>query len=34
LLEGSGLILEDTGAHVLKGISGVRHVFRVVDLGA
>ena len=31
LLEGSGLVLEDTGAHRLKGISGTRHVFRLVD---
>ncbi len=31
LLEGSGLSLEDAGEHELKGISGVRHVFRLVD---
>ena len=33
LLEGSGLILEDAGMHELKGISGARHVFRLVDGG-
>jgi class 3 adenylate cyclase len=33
LLEGSGLILEDAGTHELKGISGARHVFRLVDVG-
>ena len=33
LLEGSGLTLEDAGAHELKGISGARHVYRVVDSG-
>jgi class 3 adenylate cyclase len=31
LLEGSGLLLEDAGTHELKGISGARHVFRLVD---
>jgi class 3 adenylate cyclase len=31
LLEGSGLTFEDAGAHELKGISGVRHVFRLVE---
>jgi class 3 adenylate cyclase len=31
LLDGSGLILEDAGTHELKGISGARHVLRVVD---
>ncbi len=31
LLEGSGLSLEDAGEHELKGISGVRQVFRLVD---
>ena len=29
LLEGSGLMLEDAGAHGLKGIAGVRHLFRL-----
>jgi class 3 adenylate cyclase len=29
LLEGSGLVLEDAGAHTLKGIEGERHLFRV-----
>ena len=29
LLEGSGLILEDAGAHELKGIAGERHLFRI-----
>ena len=33
LLEGSGLRLDDLGAHELKGLSGARHVFRVVDSG-
>ncbi len=31
LLEGSGLRLDDLGAHELKGLSGARHVFRVVN---
>ena len=30
LLEGSGLLLEEAGAHELKGLAGVRHVFRLV----
>jgi class 3 adenylate cyclase len=30
LLEGTGLILEDAGTHELKGLSGRRHVFRMV----
>ncbi len=30
LLEGSGLVLEDAGVHDLKGLSGARHVFRLV----
>ena len=30
LLEGSGLLLEDFRPQELKGISGPRHVFRVV----
>ena len=34
LLEGSGLSLEDAGEHELKGISGVRHVFRLVGTAA
>jgi class 3 adenylate cyclase len=29
LLEGSGLILEDAGAHELKGIAGERRLFRL-----
>ena len=29
LLEGSGLVLEDAGAHELKGIAGERHLFRI-----
>jgi class 3 adenylate cyclase len=29
LLEGSGIVLEDAGAHELKGLSGVRSVHRV-----
>jgi class 3 adenylate cyclase len=29
LLDGSGLVLEDAGAHVLKGIAGERHLFRL-----
>lgn len=32
LLEGSGLILEDAGTHELKGLSGTRHVFRLVGV--
>jgi class 3 adenylate cyclase len=31
LLEGSGRRLEDAGTHELKGIDGVRQLFRVVD---
>jgi class 3 adenylate cyclase len=30
LVEGSGLVLEAAGAHELKGLSGTRHVFRLV----
>jgi class 3 adenylate cyclase len=30
LVEGSGLTLEDAGTHELKGLSGVRHAYRVV----
>jgi class 3 adenylate cyclase len=30
LVEGSGLVLEDAGAHELKGLSGLRQAFRVV----
>jgi class 3 adenylate cyclase len=30
LIEGSGLVLEDAGTHELKGLSGVRHAYRVV----
>ena len=30
LLEGSGLSLEDAGAHELKGLPGMRQVFRLV----
>jgi class 3 adenylate cyclase len=30
LLEGSGLVLEDAGAHELKGIAGERHLYRLV----
>jgi class 3 adenylate cyclase len=29
LLEGSGLILEDAGAHELKGLAGERRLFRL-----
>ena len=29
LLEGSGLVLEDAGAHELKGIAGERSLFRL-----
>lgn len=29
LLEGSGLVLDDAGAHQLKGLSGARQVFRL-----
>lgn len=32
LLEGSGLQLEDAGMHELKGLSGRRQVFRLVEL--
>ena len=31
LLEGSGLVLEDAGTHELKGLSGKRQVFRLVE---
>ena len=31
LLEGSGLVLEDAGEHELKGLSGKRHLFRLID---
>jgi class 3 adenylate cyclase len=31
LIEGSDLVLEDAGQHELKGLSGVRQVFRLVD---
>jgi class 3 adenylate cyclase len=34
LLEGSGLVLEDAGMHTLKGLSGARHVFRLVTVAA
>ena len=30
LVEGSGLVFEDAGAHELKGLPGLRHAFRVV----
>ncbi len=30
LLEGSGLVLEDAGAHELKGLAGTRQLFRLV----
>jgi class 3 adenylate cyclase len=30
LLEGSGLVLEDAGAHELKGLPGLRQAYRVV----
>ena len=30
LLEGSGLVLEDAGLHDMKGLSGVRQIFRLV----
>jgi class 3 adenylate cyclase len=33
LLEGSGLTLEDAGAHELKGLAGERRLFRVVTAG-
>ena len=33
LLEGSGLAFADAGAHELKGLSGVRRVYRLVDSG-
>jgi class 3 adenylate cyclase len=29
LLDGSGLVLEDAGAHELKGIAGERHLYRL-----
>jgi class 3 adenylate cyclase len=31
LIEGSDLILEDAGVHTLKGLSGLREVFRLVE---
>ena len=31
LLEGSGLILEDAGTHELKGLSGLRQAYRLVE---
>ncbi len=31
LVEGSDLALEDAGQHALKGLSGIRQVFRLVD---
>ena len=34
LLEGSGLMLEDAGTHELKGLSGARQVFRLVETAA
>ena len=33
LLEGAGLVLEDTGSHELKGLDGERHLFSVVPPG-
>ena len=33
LLEGSGLVLEDAGAHELKGLSGRRQIFRLAPIG-
>ena len=33
LVEGSGLRLEDAGTHELKGLSGARQLWRVVDAG-
>ena len=30
LLEGSGMVLEDAGAHGMKGLSGTRQLFRLV----
>ena len=30
LLEGSGMVLEDAGAHEMKGLSGTRQLFRLV----
>ena len=33
LLEGSGLAFADAGTHELKGLSGVRRVYRLVDSG-
>jgi len=29
LLEGSGLVLEDAGVHVLKGLPGERQLFKL-----
>lgn len=34
LLEGSGLAFADAGAHELKGLSGIRRVYRLVDSAA
>lgn len=31
LVEGSGLVLADAGRHALKGVSGERRVYRLVD---
>ncbi|MEO5939477.1 MAG: adenylate/guanylate cyclase domain-containing protein [Candidatus Limnocylindrales bacterium] len=31
LLEGSGIDLEDAGTHELKGLSGIRQIFRLVE---
>ena len=33
LLEGSGIEVEEAGAHELKGLTGVRQVFRLVEAG-
>lgn len=33
LLEGSDMVLEDLGSHELKGLSGTRHIFRLVING-
>jgi class 3 adenylate cyclase len=34
LLEGSGIKLEDAGTHLLKGLTGARQIFRVIDRAA
>jgi class 3 adenylate cyclase len=34
LIEGSGVVLEDAGAHELKGLPGLRQAYRVVMLGS